>query len=98
MLMLQNEAERITEMMGVLQKHLPWVSFDHIALGGLAFVVSGCCGVLLLRTASATLSSRFLRHLAVSLTLNAINVLVALTYLLLMAALAHAVVGKVKPE
>ena len=96
--MLQDQAVQISEMMKELQGAQFLDVSSHIALGIVTFVLIAGCAILLARTAAVTLNSQFLRHLATSLTINAVNVLVTIAFLLSKAALAFFVIGQVKPE
>jgi hypothetical protein len=95
--MLQDQTAQISEMMKAIQGAQFFDILGHVAWGGVAFVMNAGCAILLARTASGTRNSRFLRHLALSIALNAANVLVTIVYFLLRAALAF-YVSQVKPD
>ena len=90
---LQDQAAQTYDVLHNLQALQSNLALDQIGLHSLAAVVTVACAILLLRTASGTLHSRFLRHLAVSVALNVLFRLGSIVHLLLKVGLAFIAAG-----
>jgi len=97
--MIQVLLEQVTLWPGPCQwdKYKLDVALDRIAVHTVAAVVATVCVLLLIRTSTGTLHSRFLRHLAVSIGLVVVYRVGSIVDLLLHAGLGF-VAGRVGPN
>jgi hypothetical protein len=87
------QSEALSEALKELQQFQFNSAANSIATHSLAVVITAGCAILLLRTAAGTRPSRFLKHLAISIILNAMFRLASIVYLLLKALMASHVQG-----
>lgn len=87
--MLQDQAVQVAGALKEFQDAQFVNNITRLAMNGLALVLTSGSALLLARTAVGFINSRFLKHLAVALAINAANSLLTCVYVLLKAALAY---------